>query len=252
MKLLNEDPQIIFKTKEYPTMSTGLPLLDQRLLGGFQRGSIIHFFGEPGAGKTTFAMQILCNILKQGWRAVWVDCNGAFSVNRFKKIIHKRSTLIKSLIYVRPISFRHQTNIIQQLQYHVDKVGIIVVDPITHFYRAERFKEGTQGYFQELISKQLGTLTGIAHLRKIPIIVINYGTINRQKELVPLVIQGFKRVERYRFCFKNKNNDEKGEYKEITIERAPNTFAQGSIFGFHINSTGIASLWLIKKRGTDQ
>lgn len=240
--------KITFKTKQYSTIATGIDLLDQVLLGGFRKGCVIHFYGDPGAGKTTFAMQIIVNIIKQGWRAIWVDCNGAFSISRFKTLLNDQKNL-SSLIYVRPSSFQNQTQILQQLQYHLDRIGIIVVDPITHFYRVERFREGNQGFFHELITKQLSTLTGIAHLQKIPIIVINYGTINKNKRAVPLVEKGFERIERYRFYFKNVQNTDNISHKELIIVRAPETFTQGRVLSYTIGLKGIEGVQLVRKQG---
>jgi KaiC/GvpD/RAD55 family RecA-like ATPase len=40
---------------------TGVPGLDELLGGGIPRGHVVSVFGGPGAGKTTFALQFLCN-----------------------------------------------------------------------------------------------------------------------------------------------------------------------------------------------
>ncbi|NVM53273.1 MAG: hypothetical protein HWN66_06180 [Candidatus Helarchaeota archaeon] len=68
MKVSGKLPYIKLRTRDRPVIPTGLSTLDQVLLGGFRKDSIVHFYGDPGAGKTTFAMQILANIIGQGWR----------------------------------------------------------------------------------------------------------------------------------------------------------------------------------------
>ena len=243
LKAMDDRMKISFKTKQYPTIATGFPLLDQVLLGGFRKGCIIHFYGDPGAGKTSFAMQIMAFIMKQGWGAIWVDCHGGFSMPRFQTILDDQDRL-KSLIYVKPRTFQNQTEIVQQLQYHLDRVGIIVVDPFTHFYRAERYREGSQAYFHELVSTQLSTLVGIAHYQKVPVIVVNYGTVNQHGALVPLVEKGFERVEQYRFCFKNDYSKENLESKWLVIERAPESFTQGRVLHFLLGPSGIVKIQL--------
>jgi KaiC/GvpD/RAD55 family RecA-like ATPase len=40
---------------------TGIPGLDDMLGGGLPRGRVVSVFGGPGTGKTTFALQFLCN-----------------------------------------------------------------------------------------------------------------------------------------------------------------------------------------------
>jgi hypothetical protein len=190
-------------------------------------------------------MQIMAFIMKQGWGAIWVDCHGGFSMPRFQTILDDQDRL-KSLIYVKPRTFQNQTEILQQLQYYLDRVGIIVVDPFTHFYRAERYREGSQGYFHELFSKQLSTLAGIAHYQKVIVILVNYGTVNQHGALVPLVEKGFERLERYRFCFRNAENAEDDTNKWIIIERAPESFTQGRVLGFNLGSTGIERIQLLR------
>ncbi len=244
MKLLDERMGIRLKTREYPVTSTGLTLLDEVLLGGFRKESIIHFYGDPGSGKTTFAMQIMANIMKQGWRGLWVDCNGAFSLDRFLQIIGDTESL-NSLIHVRPQSFQHQTQVIQQIKHLLDRLGVIVVDPITHYYRANWYREGSQGFFQELISSQLASLAGLAQLQKIPVIVINYATRNQHGQSVPLTARGFNRFERYRFAFTiledyaMKDGSEDSPLQQVEIELAPEKYSQRRKIIFSISINGI-------------
>lgn len=42
-------------------VQTGIPGLDEMLRGGIPKGHTVSVFGGPGTGKTTFAMQFLCN-----------------------------------------------------------------------------------------------------------------------------------------------------------------------------------------------
>lgn len=247
MKLSDEPFGIRLKPRDHPVVPTQITLLDDVLFGGFRKDSVIHFYGDPGSGKTTFAMQIMANILRTEWRGIWVDCNGAFSLNRFGQVL-QAPDLLKSLTLVRPTSFQQQTQVLQQLQYHLDRVGIIIVDPITHFYRAERYREGSQGFFHELITMQLGTLTGIAHLQKIPVIVINYAT-STQRHSRPLVAKGFERVERYRFAFTNRQTQEEEVEtidRQLRIEKAPEQYSRNRNFSFRISTTGIAAFQLMK------
>ena len=237
---------IKLRPRDHPLIASGIPLLDEYLVGGFRKDSLLHFFGEPGAGKTTFAMQIMTNIMREGWKGIWVDSNAAFSLDKFAGIVGDTS-FVKNLIVVQPKSFQHQTQILQNLKFYLDHVGIIVVDAITSHYRAERFAEASQGFFQELIDGQLGTLIGIAHLQKIPIIVINYATVGMDGDQVPLVAAGFQRVERYRFFFENLNGGEDDPVKCLTIEFAPEKYSQNRVFTFEVGATGISGVQLLAK-----
>jgi DNA polymerase III delta prime subunit len=257
---LSDLPIIRLKTKEYPVVPSGLPHLDPYLHGGFRKDCLIHFYGAPGTGKTTFAMHLVATLLRQGWRGIWVDCNGAFSIQRFASLLADRPELLKDLIHVHPTAFQQQTQVLLQLRDPrlTDLVGIIVVDPITHFYRAERYQAASQGFFQELVGTQFSTLAGIAHFKKILVILINYGTYDPTQEydptqirqpLAPLVRNGFARVEHYRFCFKKYRGPlwrslplEEHLQNIFTIERAVEHESAGHTFSFEIGPQGIQNL----------
>lgn len=252
MKLLDERMGIRLKTRTHPVLPTGICPLDDFLLGGFRKDSIVHFYGDPGSGKTTFAMQIAGNVIRQGWRGVWVDCNGGFSLKRFGQLLGDPD-LLRSLTYVRPKSFQHQTQVIQQIQHLLDRAAIVVVDPLTHFYRAERYQAASQGYFRELIDTQLGILTGITHLRSILTIVVNYATKDQEGHRVPVTAKGFERVERYRLGFSNLQalgGEGNSLKRQVTIERAPEKFSQNRQLEFTITPTGIALEYPTTEGGT--
>jgi len=234
----DRDATIKLRPRDHPIIESGILLLDEYLLGGFRKDSLLHFYGEPGAGKTTFAMQIMAHLIHQGWKGIWVDSNLAFSLDKFVGVLQDRADL-KNLIVVQPKSFSQQTQVLQHLKLYLDQVGIIVVDAITYHYRTERFQEASQGYFQELIDGQLGTLIGIAHLQQIPSIVINYATVAQDGTRVPLVARGFERGERYRFYFDNLDHNEEERVKCLTVEFAPEKYSQNRVFTFEVGDLGI-------------
>lgn len=200
LKDLSDTTILRLKSRKVAKLATGVPLLDEILGGGFRKDAFIHCYGKPGSGKSTFALHLVAKVIKAGDRALWVDCNGAFSILRLQALLGDDTAILKNLVLVRPTSFRHQTQILHQIRYHLDRLGLIVVDPITHFYRAERYRESSQGYFQELIT-QLGVLIGFTHLQHIPVLVTNYATVRSNRDHIPLVEKGFARVERYRLYF---------------------------------------------------
>jgi len=57
-------------------ISTGIPGLDKSLNGGFIKPSTIYIVGEPGAGKTTLAMQFLSEGAKNGEIGVYFTTIG--------------------------------------------------------------------------------------------------------------------------------------------------------------------------------
>lgn len=252
MKPAKEDPSlrpmdkkmgIRLKVRDRPTFTTGIDILDGILWGGFHKDGIIHLFGDPGTGKTTFAMHLLTQVLQKGWRGIWIDCNGAFSLKRLQQMISDHQ-LLNQLVYVRINSFHHQTQVFQQLSNHLDRVGILVVDPLTHHYRVERYNEGSQGYFQ-LLMDQIGTLVGIAKFQQIPCIVVNYATLNQQRFQVPLVEGAFKNIERYRLLFYKQRSLIAEKQSTVTYELeivlAPDKYAQRRRFSFQITPAGVTN-----------
>jgi len=245
MKPSSDGMGIRLKSREFPVSATDITLLDDILQGGFRKDSIIHLYGEPGSGRTTFVMQLMSRVLKAGWRGIWIDCNGAFSPKRLMQILDTPDS-IQNLMQMRPNSSQHQTLILQNLQHILSDVGLVVVDPITHFYRAERYRAGSQGFFQELIDTQMGILVGVAS-QKIPVVVVNYATKRNGSALVPLVERGFHRYERYRLLFQNiPTFEEDPDVVEhgMTIEISPDPYSRNREFIFTIGSSGIENFRL--------
>lgn len=253
MKPSSEGMGIRLKSREFPVAPTEITILDDILQGGFRKDSIIHVYGEPGSGRTTFAMQFMARVLKAGWKGIWVDCNGAFSPKRLLEILGTPE-YIKQIMIMRPTSLQHQTQILQNLQYLLNDVGLVVVDPITDFYRVERYQAGSQGFFQELIDTQMGALVGIAS-QKIPVVVVNYATKRGGNVLVPLVERGFNRYERYRLLFQNiptiEEDPDVVEHR-MTIDISPDPYSRNREFIFTIGSCGIENFHLADIEDTDQ
>ncbi len=63
-----------------PFVSTGLESLDRALNGGFPRGSVVECFGEAGTGKTSFALQCIANLQRQGRSAAFIDAERTLTV----------------------------------------------------------------------------------------------------------------------------------------------------------------------------
>jgi circadian clock protein KaiC len=63
---------MVTKTPELPTAATGIPGLDDILLGGFSTGHVFLVEGQPGTGKTTLAIRFLMEGAVRGERGLYV------------------------------------------------------------------------------------------------------------------------------------------------------------------------------------
>jgi circadian clock protein KaiC len=126
---------------------TGVPELDVLLDGGFRRGKTYLVIGEPGTGKTIFALQFLYQALKDGQKALYVaiDEKPADLVEQGTSLgwdltphIEQKTLLIldaSALITARvsDISAKNDLQkIIVELNNHIIKSGAsrVVIDPV--------------------------------------------------------------------------------------------------------------------------
>ncbi|KAI9798794.1 MAG: hypothetical protein M1833_004625 [Piccolia ochrophora] len=84
-------------------LSTGLPSLDVSLMetgartggtvqaspGGVLRGQLTEIYGPPGVGKTSLAMQLSNNALREGSQVAWIDCAALLPGPRFLSMLSR-------------------------------------------------------------------------------------------------------------------------------------------------------------------
>lgn len=115
---------------------TGCNSLDNLLGGGLETGSVTLFYGEAGTGKTNICLQTAYNIVKAGMKVAYIDTEG-LSIDRIKQIFVDKN-LVKELLIFQVYSFEEQSDKIAKvykLSSANDKIGLIVVDSMTMFYR---------------------------------------------------------------------------------------------------------------------
>lgn len=69
-------------------VTLGVPEIDD-ILSGFETQSIYEIYGSEGCGKTQITMTIAAETLRQGG-AMFIDCEGAFDLDRFNEICDSR------------------------------------------------------------------------------------------------------------------------------------------------------------------
>ena len=153
-------------------ISTGCRSIDRTLGGGILSGGISLVYGEEETGKTAIAMQCAVNCAKQGFKALFVDCDGTFSVERLSQIASKDFGRIAELIVLmRPRNFQDQTLIVDRsADYVTEHFGLIVYDTITSLYGAEVAEAPDRAFeLNRELNRQLACLAQIAKLRRMAV-----------------------------------------------------------------------------------
>jgi DNA repair protein RadB len=151
---------------------TGCRSIDRTLGGGILSGDISLVYGEPETGKTAIAMQCAINCAKQGSKALFVDCDGTFSVKRLSQIASKDFGRIAELIVLmRPTNFKDQALIVDRsVDYVTEHFGFIVYDTITSLYRVEVAEAPDRAFeLNRELNRQLASLAQIAKLHRMAV-----------------------------------------------------------------------------------
>jgi DNA repair protein RadB len=152
---------------------TGSVSIDKGLEGGLNSGSVTLVYGEAETGKTTLAVQCAINCAQQGYKTLFVDCDGTFSARRLSDVASERLKEIADLIILmRPESFKEQTTVIDKLpEYATRSFGLLVIDTFTSLYRL-RVAELPNKTFElnRELNRQAACLAQIARISKIAVL----------------------------------------------------------------------------------
>jgi len=179
----------MMKKFEKPKLSSGNKAFDEWLNGGYEKDIINCIYGQFATGKTNFCLMALAELLKQNKKAIYIDTESSFSLDRLKQIMGENYSKekLKNIIMFRPTSFKEQIDTFNKLiKIDLNKISAIFVDSIGMLYRLElglirdEDKEIEKEEEKERIRKinlalarQLRILNEIARKRKIAIIVTN-------------------------------------------------------------------------------
>ncbi|MBW2993584.1 AAA family ATPase, partial [Candidatus Woesearchaeota archaeon] len=140
-------------------ISTGSGLIDSFLEGGYETGIITSICGPGGSGKTTLCILAAVEASERNKKIIYIDTEGGFSVERLKQISPDYEKILENIIFLKPTSFKEQKNTFLKLRKIVnEKIGLIIVDTISMFYRLELGKDTTYEANREL-GRQLCYLT---------------------------------------------------------------------------------------------
>jgi DNA repair protein RadB len=156
------------------SISIGCRSVDGYLKGGIPSGSVTLVYGEPETGKTTLLIQCAVNCSKQGYKTLFADCDGKFSVRRLSQIASNQSEKVAELILLmRPATFQEQAMVIDQLtDYLTNDVGLVVFDTFTSLYRLRIAEYPAKTFkFNRELNRQLAVLTQTARTSKVAVLI---------------------------------------------------------------------------------
>ena len=150
--------------------------IDKILEGGIPQESISLIYGEAETGKTTLAMQCTINCARQGYKTLFIDCDGTFSSRRLSQLASEKFKEIAELILLmKPNDFREQTLVIDHLTEYITKnFGLLIIDTITALYRL-RIAEFPKKAFElnRELNRQMALLAQIARTQKIAVLTLS-------------------------------------------------------------------------------
>jgi len=146
------------------------------LKDGLQEGSIVLVYGEAETGKTTLAIQCAINCARMGYKTIFIDCDHTFLGRRMAQIASEDfEELAPQIILMKPQDFRQQAFVIDRLAEYVgERVGLIVVDTITRFYR-----EGLEGNMRKTLrlnrelNRQMAYLAQITRTESVASLIVS-------------------------------------------------------------------------------
>ena len=155
---------------------TGCKKIDEILEGGIPNRKVTLVYGEAETGKTTLAMQCAVNCARQGYKTLFVDCDGTFSAKRLSQIASRDFKNIADLIILmRPNSFGEQATVIDGLTDYITRnFGLLVIDTLTSLYRFT-VAESPEKRFElnRELNRQMACSAQIAKTEKIAVLTIS-------------------------------------------------------------------------------
>jgi DNA repair protein RadB len=150
--------------------------IDKILEGGIPQESISLVYGEAETGKTTLAMQCAINCAKQGYKILFIDCDGTFSSRRLSQLASEKFKETAELItLMRPNDFHEQTLVTDHLMDYLTKnFGLLIIDTITALYRL-KVAESPRKTFElnRELNRQMAELAQTAKTQKIAVLILS-------------------------------------------------------------------------------
>ena len=146
--------------------------------GGLNTGIFTHVYGEAAAGKTTFGLQFVRAMCRQGIGTIYINSEATSPVERLEQMTGKQFNDLETLVKIfLPKGFSEQGVLIDDLELYIrDDMRLIVIDTLTKHYRLALEDKKTNYANHRELNRQAGVLKGLARQRDVAVLVLNQVT----------------------------------------------------------------------------
>ena len=147
-----------------PVIPTDCASLDDMLDGGLPLGCITLVYGEAETGKTTLATQCSVSCARMGLKALYLNFEGGFTVDRLAQMApFDWEDVAPKILVFSAEDFQAQGRLIDRLESFVDEeVGLISVDAVNALYRVS-LSEGADAFaLNRELNRQMAVLARVA------------------------------------------------------------------------------------------
>jgi len=221
---------------------TGCETIDKILEGGISIGNVTLIYGEAETGKTTLATQCAINCAKQGYRTLFIDCDGTFSGRRLSQMASKKfEETAESIMLMKPQNFKEQTVVIDKLTDYITKnLGLFIIDTITALYRVKIADSPEKTFtLNRELNRQMALIAQAAKLHKIAALVTSQVRSSFNEAFVSVEPVATRVLKFWADTIISMKPTDKPQVVKATLEKIPKKIQSPLIFLLEIEETGI-------------
>jgi len=221
---------------------TGCETIDKILEGGISIGNVTLIYGEAETGKTTLATQCAINCAKQGYRTLFIDCDGTFSGRRLSQMASKKfEETAESIMLMKPQNFKEQTVVIDKLTDYITKnLGLFIIDTITALYRVKIADSPEKTFtLNRELNRQMALVAQATKLHKIAALVTSQVRSSFNEAFVSVEPVATRVLKFWADTIISMKPTDKPQVVKATLEKIPKKIQSPLIFLLEIEETGI-------------
>ena len=106
-------------------VSTGSSAIDKILHGGIDEDCITTIYGPAGSGKTNLVLLAAVNVASKGKKAIYIDTEGGFSVERLKQLTEDHEKVMQNILFLKPTNFKEQVHVFSKLPNAINEQDVL-------------------------------------------------------------------------------------------------------------------------------